>query len=90
MSRFTNPGFIEAAEAPLTAGERSAVLARIAAAVSAWPAGAPEIAVHDLAGQVLDALTPAQRAAVLAKQPRRGFGVLVRRLLRESGQDVGE
>ena len=86
---LVNPNY-SGAEPALTAAERTLALNKIEQLVGGWPSTAPTIAVHELTDTLLGALTPSQRGALLAKQPRRGLGTLVRRLLRESGRDVDE
>ena len=78
------------AEPQLTAAERTLVLTKLEQLLAGWPATAPVITVHELTDALLGALTPAQRTAILAKQPPRGLGMLVRRLLRETGRQIDE
>ena len=84
-----NPNY-SGAEPVLTAAERTLALSKVEQLVGGWPTTAPAIPVHELTDALLGALTPAQRSTLLAKQPRRGLGALVRRLLRETGREVDE
>lgn len=84
---LANPNYTATESMPGTAEQRAAG-SKLAALLAGWPGGAPSITVQELTDALLDALTPAQRAALLAKQPRRGLGVLVRRLLREAGHEI--
>ena len=84
---LANPNYAAVESGPGLAEQRAAGT-KLAALLANWPAGAPLITVQELTDALLNALTPAQRTALLAKQPRRGLGVLVRRLLREAGHEI--
>jgi hypothetical protein len=73
-----------ASEPAFTAAERALFSSKLDTLLTAWPAGAPTISLHELTSALLDTLTPAQRTAAIAKQPPRGLGVVVRRLLVEA------
>jgi len=85
IRNLVNPNY-GGAEPALAAAERTLALSKLETLIAAWPAASETVPIHELTDALLDALTPAQRAALLAKQPRQGLGVLVRRLLRETGR----
>jgi hypothetical protein len=87
LLELANPNYTAVDTGPGLSEQRAAG-SKLAALLTNWPAGAPSITVQELTDALLAALTPAQRAALLAKQPRRGLGVLVRRLLREAGHEI--
>ncbi len=89
MLGLANPNY-SSGEPVLTAGERTLAVSKIDQLVAGWPSTAAVIPLHELADALLGALTPAQRTALLAKQPPRGLGTVLRRLLRETGREIDE